>query len=98
MASMTIGNPACVLVTDGSRVIQTCGCAWDRLFRAQADLLISGQIEFDDSMLDRLQLSDRPTGCPSANQAARMIILAHDEPRHSDDERRTRLRELMGRG
>lgn len=86
------------MVTVDGRIVQTCGCAWDRLFRAQADLLISGQIEFDDSMLDRLQLSDNPTDCPSANQAARMIILAHDEPRRSDDERRMRLRELMDRG
>lgn len=99
-------------MTDGDRVIQTCGCAWDRLFRARAELIVDGEMEPED--MHEVAMDWRLSGrqiCPSARAAFGAVVLAYDEPRcgHdpykgcecppiTDERRRSRVAELLARG
>ncbi len=100
------------MVTSDGRIVQMCGCAWDRLFRAAAELICAGEMDSDDIVEAMILWQVRGEDCPSARAAVRAIQLAYDEPacgcnpyedqpcghEVSEEQRRARVAELLTRG
>lgn len=104
--SITATNSITLTIGPNGESIMSSGDTWYRLLGAVCDVFLANDITFQEfnEQVENWAIDyrggvtfQREFNCPAATQLMRLMILTCDEPDFTDDERRMRLRELMGR-